>query len=106
MRFFSIIAAAASLLAPIVSAQSNAPLAITAPLGGSFQAGSQLTITWTPTTASSVTLILRYGSNSDNLATGAPIACKFLQISRLSLNSSETNSIGSRTVSVLMKPRD
>ena len=75
MRFFGLLASAASLLVSYVNAQ-NGPLAITAPLGGTLVAGTQVTITWAPTTASSVTLQLRYGSNSGNLATGAPIACK------------------------------
>jgi hypothetical protein len=74
MRFFGLLATAASLLASYVNAQNNA-LAITAPIGGTYTAGSKLTITWAPTSASSVTLQLRYGSNTGNLATGAPIAC-------------------------------
>jgi hypothetical protein len=73
MRFFNILATAASLLATYASAQNN-PLAITAPLGGTLPAGTQYTIKWTPTTAATVTLQLRYGSNAGNLATGSAIA--------------------------------
>lgn len=79
MRFFSLFAATASLIGSFVSAQNN-PLAITAPLDGSYAAGSEMYITWTPTEASTVTLQLRYGSFAGNLATGDPIACKFFII--------------------------
>jgi hypothetical protein len=75
MRFFSVIAATASLIGSFVNAQNN-PLAILSPLGGSYAAGTSLNITWAPTEASTVTLQLRYGSNSGNLATGDPIAGK------------------------------
>jgi hypothetical protein len=75
MRFLTLLTTAASLLSSYVAAQ-NAPLAITAPLGGTFAAGEQVTITWTPTSAATVMLVLRYGTNTGNLAIGPPIAGK------------------------------
>jgi len=71
MRFLGLIATSASFLATIVSAQN--PLAVSAPTAGSsVAAGSALTITWTPDTATQVTLTLRSGAAND-LDAGTPI---------------------------------
>jgi hypothetical protein len=75
MRFFRVIVASASLISSFVNAQNN-PLAILSPLGGSYAAGAPLYVTWAPTEAATITLTLRYGSNTGNLATGDPIAGK------------------------------
>jgi hypothetical protein len=93
MRFFNLLAAAASLLlAGNAAAQSSAapaasqsatsgspgssePLAI-ATIPGPVTAGSTITIKWNPTTASTVSFVLRYG-NSNALSTGPIIASEF-----------------------------
>jgi len=88
MRFLNLLATAAALLlsATSVSAQSSAgaaptqsattgsgePLAI-ATIDGPVTAGSMVTIKWNPTTASTVSFVLRYGS-SGALSTGPVIA--------------------------------
>jgi hypothetical protein len=92
MRLLNLLAAAASLLlagnvaaqtsaasAPSQSASSGSPgssepLAI-ATIPGPVTAGSTITIKWNPTTASSVSFVLRYGS-SNALSTGPTIARK------------------------------
>jgi hypothetical protein len=87
MRFLNLLAAAASLLLTSgVSAQSSAaaapssvsspatnePLAIVT-MPGPISAGSTITIKWNPTTASTVSFVLRYGS-TNALLTGPTIA--------------------------------
>jgi len=70
MRFFGLLAASASFLAAVVSAQN--PLAVSAPAAGStVAAGSALDITWAADTATEVTLTLRSGDANDlaNVAT-------------------------------------
>ena len=61
-----------SALAALAAAQSS-PNPISAPTGGTIQAGAATTITWTPTTPGTVTLVLRSGSSND-LSTVATIA--------------------------------
>jgi hypothetical protein len=92
MRFLNLLTAAASLLlAGHAAAQSSSaaaapsqsavaspgtgePLAI-ATIPGPVTAGSTVTIKWNPTTASTVSFVLRYGS-SNALSTGPTVACK------------------------------
>ncbi|KAL0640279.1 hypothetical protein Q9L58_000559 [Maublancomyces gigas] len=92
MRFTSTLFLAFSALASLVSAQSTITSSsgpattssaisgntnpISSPLGGTLKAGALTTITWTPTSGTSVTLVLREGKEN-NLAEIVTIACEF-----------------------------
>ncbi|KAH0545067.1 hypothetical protein FGG08_000838 [Glutinoglossum americanum] len=76
MRFSitAFFAAAVAAVATAQSAQPNGPNPFIIPTSGlSFTAGSSSTISWTPTTSGTVTIILRQGSSSQ-LSDGTPIA--------------------------------
>ena len=74
MKFFASAAAIAAFLITVVSAEGPNP--IRAPAGGDvLTAGTDYTIKWDPTTAGTVTLILRKGVSTnldvlDHIATG------------------------------------
>jgi len=72
MKFFTLFV---SLFVALVTAQSPNP--ITSPTGGVIQAGTAVTITWTPTTSGTITLQLRSGSAND-LGAGTTIASQYL----------------------------
>ncbi|KAI9677907.1 MAG: hypothetical protein M1829_002404 [Trizodia sp. TS-e1964] len=82
MRFSTPLGLVAAF-AVTVLAQSN-PFAIP-PSGLSFKAGSTGTISWTPTTSGTVTLILRSGA-STSLNTGTTIASKIPNSGSLSFS--------------------
>lgn len=73
MKFFAIFL---SIFAALAIAQSPNP--ITSPTGGTIQAGSAITVAWTPTTSGTVSLQLRSGSAND-LNAGTTIASAFLR---------------------------
>lgn len=45
--------------------------------GFNATAGQKLTLNWSPTTSSTITLVLRSGNDINDLAKGVTIACKF-----------------------------
>jgi len=72
MKFFALFV---SVFAALATAQSPNP--ITSPTGGVIQAGTAVTVTWTPTTSGTITLQLRSG-NAGDLGAGTTIACSYL----------------------------